>query len=90
MAKLAFAFQHTFHSIQIADLSPFTFQTSHLRNFSPNSITLGGFGMDRFYLGNWQEAFGKLFSFGGLGFWTLIDVILIWVGYLKPADGNYS
>lgn len=55
-----------------------------------NSITLGGFGVDRFYLGNWQEGFGKLFSFGGLGFWTLIDVILIWVGYLKPLDGNYS
>ena len=54
------------------------------------SITLGGFGIDRFYLGNWQEAFGKLFSFGGLGFWTLIDIILIWVGYLKPSDGNYS
>jgi len=54
------------------------------------SITLGGFGMDRFYLGSWQEGFGKVFSFGGLGFWTVIDIILIWVGYIKPADGNYS
>lgn len=28
------------------------------------SITLGGFGVDRFYLGHWQEGIGKLFSFG--------------------------
>ncbi|KAI2808533.1 TM2 domain-containing protein 3 [Blomia tropicalis] len=52
------------------------------------SITLGGFGIDRFYLGNWQEGVGKLFSFGGLGIWTLIDVILIATGYLKPSDGS--
>uniref|UniRef100_T1J3U4 TM2 domain-containing protein n=1 Tax=Strigamia maritima TaxID=126957 RepID=T1J3U4_STRMM len=52
------------------------------------SITLGGFGADRFYLGHWQEGIGKLFSFGGLGVWTIVDVILIAVGYLKPADGS--
>ncbi|CAG2112682.1 unnamed protein product [Medioppia subpectinata] len=52
------------------------------------SITLGGFGIDRFYLGLWQEGVGKLFSFGGLGVWTLIDVILIATGYLKPSDGS--
>lgn len=52
------------------------------------SITLGGFGADRFYLGHWQEGIGKLFSFGGLGVWTLIDVILIAIGYLGPADGS--
>lgn len=52
------------------------------------SITLGGFGADRFYLGHWQEGIGKLFSFGGLGVWTLIDVILICLRYLGPADGS--
>lgn len=52
------------------------------------SITLGGFGADRFYLGHWQEGIGKLFSFGGLGVWTLIDVILISTRYLGPADGS--
>ncbi|KAJ8679064.1 hypothetical protein QAD02_014851 [Eretmocerus hayati] len=52
------------------------------------SITLGGFGADRFYLGHWQEGIGKLFSFGGLGVWTLIDVMLISMRYLGPADGS--
>ncbi|CAL8111135.1 unnamed protein product [Orchesella dallaii] len=52
------------------------------------SVTLGGFGADRFYLGRWQEGIGKLFSFGGLGLWTIIDIILIGVRYLGPADGS--
>ncbi|XP_062516435.1 TM2 domain-containing protein 3-like [Corticium candelabrum] len=52
------------------------------------SITLGGFGVDRFYLGYWQSALGKLFSFGGAGVWTIVDVLLIAVGYLTPADGS--
>jgi len=52
------------------------------------SITLGGFGADRFYLGHWQEGIGKLFSFGGLGVWTLVDVVLVATGYIGPADGS--
>lgn len=52
------------------------------------SVVLGGFGADRFYLGLWKSAIGKLFSFGGLGVWTLVDVVLIAVGYIKPYDGS--
>lgn len=52
------------------------------------SVTLGGFGADRFYLGHWQEGIGKLFSFGGLGVWTLIDVVLVAISYVGPADGS--
>lgn len=52
------------------------------------SVLFGGFGVDRFYLGHWQEGVGKLFSFGGFGVWTLIDTILIAIGYLKPADSS--
>lgn len=52
------------------------------------SILFGGFGGDRFYLGHWQDGLGKFFSFGGLGVWTVVDVILIATGYLGPADGS--
>jgi len=52
------------------------------------SITLGGFGADRFYLGHWQEGIGKLFSFGGLGVWTLVDVVIVAIRYVGPADGS--
>ena len=52
------------------------------------SIFLGGFGVDRFYLGHYREGLGKLFSLGGFGVWTLIDIVLIYVEYLGPADGS--
>jgi len=52
------------------------------------SVTLGGFGADRFYLGHWQEGIGKLFSFGGLGVWTLVDVVMVAIRYVGPADGS--
>uniref|UniRef100_A0A915JUL7 TM2 domain-containing protein n=1 Tax=Romanomermis culicivorax TaxID=13658 RepID=A0A915JUL7_ROMCU len=52
------------------------------------SITMGGFGVDRFYLGLWRSGLGKLFSFGGLGVWTVVDVILIAFGYVVPYDGS--
>ena len=52
------------------------------------SILLGGLGIDRLYLSHWQTALGKLFSFGGLGVWSLLDILLIGTGFLKPADGS--
>lgn len=50
------------------------------------SLFFGGLGVDRFYLGMWAEGLGKLFSFGGLGIWSMIDFILILLGYIKPID----
>ena len=52
------------------------------------SFTVGGFGMDRFYLEQWGTAVGKLVTFGGLGVWSILDVILIATGYLTPGDGS--
>ena len=52
------------------------------------SFTLGGFGVDRFYLNHWASACGKIITFGGLGVWSILDVILIGTGYLGPADGS--
>lgn len=56
--------------------------------FMHPSITLGGFGVDRFYLNHWGSAVGKLVSFGGLGVWSILDVLLVATGYLGPADGS--
>ena len=34
------------------------------------------------------SAVSKLINFGELGVWTILDVILIWTGYVGPADGS--
>lgn len=52
------------------------------------SVFLGGFGADRFYLGDVGFGIFKLLSFGGIGIWTIIDAMLIAVGYITPADGT--
>ena len=46
------------------------------------------FCVSRFYLGDWQVGIGKLFTFGGLGVWTLVDVVLVAIRYIGPADGS--
>jgi len=51
-------------------------------------LRLNFYPATRFYLGRWQEGIGKLFSFGGLGLWTFVDIVLIGVRYLGPADGS--
>nr|CDS31251.1 TM2 [Hymenolepis microstoma] len=54
------------------------------------SLFLGGLGADRFYLGMWREGLGKLFTFGGLGVWSVVDFVLVVVGYICPSgDPSY-
>ncbi|MEB2310969.1 MAG: TM2 domain-containing protein [Sorangiineae bacterium] len=52
------------------------------------SYFLGMFGADRFYLGQTGLGLLKLFTFGGLGFWALIDRIIIGMGKMRDAEGN--
>jgi len=49
---------------------------------------LGGFGADRFYLGKTGTAIIKLVTFGGLGVWALIDLILVLVGKTTDKQGQ--
>ncbi len=41
------------------------------------SIFLGGYGIDRFYIGNTGLGIVKLITCGGFGVWWLIDLFLI-------------
>ncbi|MBQ7845474.1 MAG: NINE protein [Clostridia bacterium] len=52
------------------------------------SIFFGVLGVDRFYMGYVGLGVIKLLTFGGLGIWALIDMILICAGSLRPADGS--
>ncbi len=51
------------------------------------SFFLGGWGVDRFYLGNIGLGIGKLLTAGGLGIWSLVDFFLILFGSVKDKQG---
>ena len=52
------------------------------------SIFLGGLGVDRFYLGYTGMGVLKLLTGGCFGILSLIDIINIATGGLRPADGS--
>jgi hypothetical protein len=52
------------------------------------ALFLGSVGADRFYLGKIGTAIGKLLTLGGLGIWTLIDLILVLTGTTKDKFGQ--
>ena len=51
------------------------------------SVIVGTLGVDRFYLGKIGTGILKLLTFGGLGVWTIIDIILIAIKKLDDKEG---
>ncbi|RKR73469.1 TM2 domain-containing protein [Frondihabitans australicus] len=52
------------------------------------SLLLGGLGIDRFYLGKVGTGILKLITWGGLGIWALIDLILVLTGSTRDKQGR--
>ena len=51
------------------------------------AILLGNLGVHRFYVGKIGTGIVTLLTLGGLGIWTLIDIIMIAVGNFKDSSG---
>lgn len=51
---------------------------------------VGTLGIHRFYLGYTWQGIVQLLTFGVFGIWTLIDLIRIITGDLKPKNGDYT
>ena len=52
------------------------------------SLFLGGWGIDRFYLGQPGLGIVKLLTGGGFGVWALIDLIMILAGSMRDSLGR--
>ena len=51
---------------------------------------IGGLGIHRFYLGYTWQGIVQLLTLGGCGIWSLIDLIRIIMGTLKPKNDEYE
>ncbi len=66
-------------------------QTPYRRNYFVAlglSLFIGYLGIDRFYMGKVGTGILKLITFGGLGIWYIIDIVLIATGDMRDSNGQ--
>jgi len=51
-------------------------------------LFLGGIGVHRFYLGYTKYGVIQLLTLGGIGIWSLIDLVRLITGSLKDHEGK--
>ena len=52
------------------------------------SIFLGGLSVDRFYTGHTMLGVLKPISCGGMGIWSIIDIIMVAMNKRTDSNGN--
>lgn len=50
---------------------------------------LGALGIHRFYVGKTGTGIIQLLTLGGLGIWSLVDLVVIITGNFKDKEGYY-
>ena len=66
-------------------------QATSDKDFVPTMLLcffLGGLGIHRFFVGKMGTGILMLITFGGLGIWWLIDLIMIAIGSFKDIEGR--
>jgi TM2 domain-containing membrane protein YozV len=53
------------------------------------AVFIGSLGIHRFYVGKVGTGIAMIFTLGGLGIWTLIDIIMIATGSFTDMEGKY-
>jgi TM2 domain-containing membrane protein YozV len=51
-------------------------------------LLIGTFGVHRFYVGKVGTGVLQIFTLGGLGIWTLVDLVLIALGQFTDKQGQ--